>query len=285
MSRSSEQEPKGVRIIINGEEVDPNNLPPNLIKPKKGDKGGKDKKGSSGCSSLIGCLIGFVIVASIGCGVMAAVSAIFNINIPFMNTLMTAFTGIEAEKTEPIKTDASNFDPFVGLAQAQELAGPDAELISISALYVRSDGTMDLHASYNPSVDYEFIRKIPRPENAPPVGVAGSTNGQWYEPITIDAYRPGTRRSVSITSGGSRVSYSYVNEGMVRDVDSPTTTLPGKVIPAPRCTMQELWETALRKDAPADAVAIIDYDEEGYSFNISGVLYLNFTVDCKLKDS
>jgi hypothetical protein len=284
MSKFSSNDPNRVRVVINGEEVDPSNLPQDLIKLKKGKNQG-GSSGSSGCSSLIGCLVTLVIVASIGCGVLAAASAIFNFNIPFMNDIMTALTGIEAPKTQPLTTDPNNFDPFVGLEQAREFAGPDALLISISADYVRSDGTMDLNASYKPApnTEYEFVRKVPRPEDAPPVGVAGSTNGQWYEPITIEVYRPGSRRHVTVMSGGSSASYDYTNEGMIREKDNPTTSISGEIIDDPQCTMKELWSIALENGAPSDAVAIIEYDSYGYDFNISGVVYLEFTANCKLK--
>jgi hypothetical protein len=281
MAKFNSDDPNRVRIIINGEEVDPNNLPPNLI----GDKSKRaPKKGTGLGCAILSFLMVLLTVGSIGFGVLAGVSAIFGINFPILTTIMTALTGVEAEQTQPIKTDANNFDPFVGLAQAQELAGPDALLVEITAYYVRSDGTMDLYASYSPRVNYEFVRKIPRPEDAPPVGVAGSTNGQWYEPITVEVYKPGSHRSVSTISGGSRVSYSYVNEGMVRDKDSPTTSEPGEILPVPECTTQQLWEMALRKDAPRDAVASITYDADGYDFNITSVISLEFTSNCKLSD-
>lgn len=282
MSKFSGDDPDRVRIVINGKEVDPNNLPPNQLKMKKGGGG----KGSSGCSSIFGCLISIIIIGSIGFGVLTAASAIFNFNIPFMNSIMTALTGVEAPQTQPLTTDPNNYDPFIGLEQARALAGEDAMLISINAYYVRSDGTMDLNASYTPAprTEYKFVRKVARPEDAPPVGVAGSTNGQWYEPLTIEVYRPGSRRHVSITSGGSRVSFDYTNEGMVRDVDSPTTSLSGEIVEDPKCATKQLWSIALENDAPQDAVAIIEYDADGYDFNISGVVYLEFTPDCKLED-
>ena len=282
MSKFSGDDPDRVRIVINGQEVDPNNLPSNQLKMKKGGDG--KKGGSSGCSSIFGCLMSIIVIGSIGFGLMAAVSAIFNINIPFMNNIMTALTGVEAPQTQPLTTDPNNFDPFIGLEQARALAGENARLISINAYYVRSDGTMDLNASYTPRTNYEFVREIPRPEDAPPVGVAGSTNGQWYEPLTIEVYRPGSRRYVSITSGGSRVSFDYTNEGMVRDVDSPTTSFSGELVDDPTCTTKQLWAIALENDAPQDAVATITYDVDGYDFNISGVVHLDFTPNCKLED-
>jgi hypothetical protein len=281
---SSDNDNDRVRIIINGEEVDPNNLPPNLIGKNKNGK--SDKGGSSCLGSCFGLGITLIIVGSILCGVLAAASAIFNFNIPFMNEVMTALTGIQAPKTQSLKADPNNFDPFVGLTQAQAFAGADAKLVSMSISYIRSDGTMDLNASYSPAprVDYKFVREVPRPADAPPVGVAGSTAGPWYEPITIEVYRPGTRRHVSISSGGTRVSFDYTNEGMVRDQDSPTSSSSFNIVKTPECTAKQLWDIALKNDAPIDAVASIEYDTDGYDFNIPGVVYLSFNNNCRLED-
>jgi hypothetical protein len=273
-----------VRIIINGEEVDPNNLPSNLIGK---NKNGKRSSGGSSClSSCFGCGITVVIVGAILCGVLAAASAIFNFNIPFMNEVMTALTGVQAPKTQALQGDPSNYDPIAGLAQVQAFAGADAKLISIDISYIRADGTMDLNASYSPAprVDYKFVREVPRPDDAPPVGVAGSTAGPWYEPITIEVYQPGQRRHVSITSGSSRVSFDYTNEGMVRDVDSPTSSGSFDIVKTPECSIKKLWDIALEHDAPIDAVATISYDSDGYDFNISGVVYLSFNNNCRLSD-
>lgn len=269
-----------MRVMINGEELDPSDLSKTKINIK-GKRGG-----GSGCSTCFGCFIGIIIVASIGIGLLTAVAAIFNFNIPGMDQLITGLTGVEVPKTEALNTDPNAFDPFVGLAQAQALAGEGAEIVSISAYYVRSDGTMDLNADYTPApnVTYEFVRKVDRPADAPPVGVAGSTGGQWYQPIEIDVYKPGSRRHVSVTSGGTRVSYTYTNEGMVREAEDPTSSFSDEIADSPKCTAQQLWSIALENDAPSDAVAIIDYTAEGYTFNISSVVYLQFSSNCKLID-
>lgn len=258
MAKPYRNEPNRVRNI-NGQEVDPNGIDTkNKRDPKKG--------GKYGCA-ILSLLLALVMVGVIG-----------------FSAFVAALTEGQAAQTQPVQTDANNFEPFVGLAQAQALAGPDAFLAEIRAIYVRSDGTMDLYAAYSPSTYYEFVRKIPRPEDAPPVGVTGSTNGQWYEPVTIEVYRPGSHGYVSTFSGGNRVTNSYLNEGMLRTSDTPTTSGPGAFLPDPDCTAQQLWETALKKDAPRDAVAYITYDADGYNFNISGVISLEFTIDCKLKD-
>jgi hypothetical protein len=198
----------------------------------------------------------------------------------------TVSGAIQPPESIPVTGDASEFDPFVALADAQEFAGADAKLATITATYVRADGTMDLTATYTPAprTEYTFLREIPRPADAPPVGVAGSTSGQWYEPISIEAYQPGQVRHVTSTGGGISTSYNYTNQGMIKEVEDPTTTPFDDVAPEPTCKFVDLWKIAMKEGAPEEAVAIIEYDSEGYTFNIIGDTYLRFDHDCKLVD-
>lgn len=248
-----------------------------VIEPRK-----KRRRFSCGCIFTT-----LIIMGSLLIGAVAVYSAVigFTADNP-IGQLFTQLTGVTLPETVAVPGDASRFDPLEGLAAAQALAGEDAQLSGISAYYVRIDGTMDLNAEYSPApyTDYEFLRPVPRPDDAPPVGVAGTTNGQWYEPITVSAYRPGQRRRVTQIGGGVSSSYDYVNQGMTKDVSEPTTSPFGETIEAPTCSFTDFWETALTQDAPRDAVAIIEYDEEGYTFNISGVVYLRFDHDCNLKE-
>jgi hypothetical protein len=264
------------RIIVNGQEIslESGGLTVEPVRRKQGI--------SCGC-----ILLTLTIILPLAVGAVAVYSAIigFTADNPF-SQLFASITGITPPESVEIAGDASRFDPLEGLEQAQALAGEDAQLAAISAYYVRVDGTMDLHADYTPRpyTDYEFLRPIPRPDDAPPVGVGGSTNGQWYEPITVKAYEPGQRRRVTRTGGGISTSYDYVNKGLLKEVSDPTTTPFEDPVELPQCTFVELWEVALTKDAPRDAVAIIEYDVDGYTFNISGVVYLRFDHDCKLQD-
>jgi hypothetical protein len=235
-----------------------------------------------------GCvLLTFVIGIPLLIGVVAVYSAVVGLTADSpLGQLFSQLTGVTLPETVSIQGDVSRFDPLAGLAEAQALAGAEAQLVEISASYVRMDGTMDLNAAYSPapSTDYLFLRPVPRPNDAPPVGVAGTTGGQWYEPITISAYRPGQRRFVSQLSGGVRTSYEYVNRGMTKRVGDPTTSPSGKPIEVPKCSFTDFWQVALTQDAPRDAVAIIEYDEDGYTFMISGHVFLRFDHDCKLKE-
>jgi hypothetical protein len=185
--------------------------------------------------------------------------------------------------TRPLPGDAASFNPITALPDVTAYAGAGAQLVSIDATYVRSDGTLDLTAtSYRPFVTYKFVREVDAPKDAPPVGAAGNSGGQWYEPITIDVYQPGQWRSVSRTGGGVSLKYSYMNKGMERETDDPTSS-PQTILPFPKCSFADLWKQAIQQhEAPKDAVAIIRYERDGYSFTISGIsVFMRFDMDCK----
>ncbi len=191
---------------------------------------------------------------------------------------------LERPETQPIDGDPSRFNPFASYESVAAFAGNGAQLTEITAQYVRADGTMDLNADYTPAPNttYEFVREIPRPADAPPIGVAGTTDGAWYEIVTIRVYEPGQRRRVTRTSSSGNSTYFYTNEGMERTVSTPTTNID-PVLSPPSCAISRLWETAIARGAPADAVAIVDYDEDGYTFNITGVMVLRFNQECTLR--
>lgn len=185
--------------------------------------------------------------------------------------------------TRPVPGDAARFDPVTAYSQVAAYAGEGAELMAISAYYVRADGTMELTAAYSPSprIKYEFVRELSEPPpNAPPIGAGGANTDPWYEPVEVELSKPGQWYSMS----SSRGDYSYVNQGMMRDVSSAVNGLPQPAAAAPTCSFADLWQIALTKDAPAEAVAIIEYDAEGYEFSISGLsVNLEFGTDCKLR--
>ncbi len=187
-------------------------------------------------------------------------------------------TSVLIEETWFVPGDAGRYDPVAGLDAVRQHAGEGAQLLSISAWYVRSDGTLDLSASYNPRVVYNFFRVVPRPADAPPIG-AGGTTGLWYEPVAVNVYRPWTMWNVR----SSNNSYQYLNLGMDRESGSVTSSAPGSLAPEPQCSFAGLWAVALREDAPPDAVAIIEYDAGGYDFRIQDTNYrYSFDLDCNL---
>jgi hypothetical protein len=190
-------------------------------------------------------------------------------------------SGFGLADTRPVPGDSRHFDPIAAYPVIVDYAGGKSNLVSIFALYVRSDGTLDLNASYRPYVTYEFYREMDTPPaDAPPVGAGGTVSGTWYEPVQIRAYEPGQWRRVS----GGGVGYTYMNQGMERDTSSPTTNPSDEFVDMPVCSFKQLWDVALTKDAPKDAVATIEYDIDGYEFRISDTsISLEFDFDCQLK--
>jgi hypothetical protein len=190
-------------------------------------------------------------------------------------------SGFGQADTRPVPGDASRFNPLAALPDIRAYAGEGAQLISIEADYVRSDGTMELTAEYSPSprVEYQFVREMPRPADAPPIGAGGANTGPWYEPITIKAYKPG--QWWNVTRGNSE--YSYMNQGLERETSSPRNDMTDQIVADPSCSFGDFWQVALKKDAPKDAVATINYDQYGYSFSISGLsVDLRFDMTCRL---
>jgi hypothetical protein len=209
----------------------------------------------------------------------AVVVAIFlfvtRVAIPFFET------GGGAMHTRDVPGDPDNFDPIAAFPAVQEYAGENALFVEMRANYVRADGTMELTASYRPrpSVTYEFVQEVPRPDDAPPVGAGGANTGPWYQRVIVEVENPG--QWYSVTSGSSE--YSYKNRGMSRETRSPSTMAYQEAVPPPTCDLATFWEVAQHEDAPMDAVAIITYDADSYTFVISGLsIYLEFDRDCNL---
>jgi hypothetical protein len=187
-------------------------------------------------------------------------------------------TGGGMADTREVPGDATRFDPIANFATIKAYAGSGAQLTGMDAYYVRSDGTLDLTADYYPRVDLDFVIPTTAPANAPPIGAGGSADGEWYIPVEVDIFQPGQWRKVS----SSGRSYTYMNRGMQRDVEEPTSS-ERTILPDPACSFADLWAVALTKDAPSGAVAMIDYDASGYRFYISDVsISLQFDMDCQL---
>jgi hypothetical protein len=78
------------------------------------------------------------------------------------------------------------------------------------------------------------------------------------------------------------VTYSYVNEGMTRDTRDPETIDNPEFLAPPTCDFARLWSVALERGAPADAVASIEYNAEGYEFRIQDTdVRLEFDTNCR----
>ena len=118
---------------------------------------------------------------------------------------------------------------------------------------------MDMGANYDPQVDYRFFRELATPPpNMPPLGSKGVTANPWddMKEVLIQPSR-------MISTGGN-----------VQGLTS---------VPAPKCSMSRLWETAAEKGAPKNAVAIVHLNASGYTFRIKAAeIDLDFDMDCRL---
>jgi hypothetical protein len=195
----------------------------------------------------------------------------------FTNT----FARMMGEETYPLASDPKEFDPFAALDDVRKRVGSQAILVSIEADFVRSDGTMDLTATYSPAprVTYTFVVQLdPPPVDAPPIGAGRAPGDVWLQQVSVVCYEPGQRRSVTRISGGSRSQYTYTNEGMDVDRGSPRMGKLPADIGAPKVSTANLWSSAMAKGAPRDAVSRISFNKDGYEFSVTG-LKVGFELD------
>jgi len=247
---------------------------------------------ASGIKKWIFLSIVMVIVLTLLPGVIIIWSLFGSKDAPFQEIFKNGFSmkGFDAmlvDGNADVPGDPANFDPIKNYEAVRSFAGEGAQLLSMDANLVRSDGTLELTASYKPSptVNYEFVRELQEPpEDAAPLGVAGSSpDGKWYEPVNVTIEQPGQSRHVTKIGGGSNVEGSYSTKGMLKDIGTATGK-PGTIVPAPTCSLADLWQIAIEQGAPKEAVANIDYDGNGYEFDITGTgISLEFGSDCKLK--
>lgn len=168
---------------------------------------------------------------------------------------------------DPILGDVSHFDPIGTYPAIAKYAGSNLQLSSINIYFVRSDGTLDLTASYKPHVYYYFFQNLDTPpSDAPPIGAGGKLNEKWYQPVSVDVRAP--------ENAGDKPS--------VDRYDTKPTNEKQHLISPPTCSLKKFWSVALEKGAPRNAVATVDYNFDGYYFAISDTsLRLEFTADCQ----
>lgn len=223
----------------------------------------KARGSDKGCLAILGLLV-FIALMIFLCG--------------FVPIALTTYFWVE---TETIEGEGNAYDPIAAYDTVSAFAGNNAQLLSIEAYYVRSDGTMDLYAEYFPRVDYEFYTLADSETgNDIPLGAPNSTADAevLYQRVDISVWQPYQMRSVSTSS-----SYTYMHLGMGRDVDEPVRDKPAEPIPAPACHFSDLWATAIAEEnAPENAVAVIQYNQEGYSFYINDTdVRMSFDFDCE----
>lgn len=157
--------------------------------------------------------------------------------------------------------DLRRFDAMAQLPAVSAFAGAGAQLVELRAIGVRADGTVDL--SVEPArgnVRYQFVREVPAPADAPPVGAGGSLDGRYHEEVTVALYQPMFRR---VTSSGAEWDYRHLGMERERTV-SPGA--PPPAAPATSCRLAELWKEL--RGAPASAVALARYADGVWQLDI-----------------
>ena len=240
---------------------------------------GRNKAAKKGCACGVGGCIAFVI------GIAGFVGLIL-----YFTVFSNSCAKMMGEETYPIAGKARSFDPIAEIENIRSKIGAKAVLTEMDASSVRSDGTMDLMAQYKPAptATYRFqlpLDTAPEGQVAPPVGAGRGPDDVWVQDITVRVYEPGMRRHVTRTSGGSRSSYSYTNEGIDVERSTPRMTKIGEGISEVKVDAKEMWEFALKLGAPKDAVASIDIEADEYTFGITGTkIHLRWDADGKLMD-
>ncbi|MBC8065456.1 MAG: hypothetical protein H7Y17_11530 [Chlorobia bacterium] len=213
----------------------------------------------------------------LGCGVCGCLTTIpvFVGAIVYFTVFSNFCARIMGEETHSISGDPKRFDPVAAIPEVRAKVGSKAILVSFNATSVRSDGTMDLNATYSPapSADYSFVvplDKAPEDQTAPPIGAGRGPDDVWIQRVSVKVYQPGQRRHVSRSSGSSRSSYSYTNEGMDVDRHSPRMEKLEKGVTDLKLTPKQMWEIAGKLDANKEAVATIKFAGDHYEFDIVG---------------
>ncbi len=234
---------------------------------------------------LIGCLALSLLLAvglGLGLGLVAGVAGIAGIA-----GLFGHLFGRGDDGTVDPPGDPRAFDPVASYAQVARHAGPGAQLLSFEAWQVGTDGRLDLLAEHRPGpqVRYTFVRETAAPADAPPLGAGAPADGRWWQQVDVRIARPGELHWVQRIGGRGRARYQYVDRGMRREEAAASSSAPGRLAPPPRCALRDLWAAAIARGAPAQAVATIGYDHDGYDFAIAATRWrFAFDTDCRVRE-
>lgn len=190
---------------------------------------------------------------------------------------------IHAQYSAPVPGNLRAFDPITSFGDVQAFAGDGLRFRSLEAEYVSPDGTLDFGASYTPPPHATYIFLQPTTvENAAPVGAGGSATGKWMNAIEVTLGKKGRYAEVSYDSK-MHVDSDFRSRGMDKDIGYPQPDGGEATVPPPVCSFANLWKVAIEKGAPTNAVAKINYDKDGYEFQISTAsVYLEFNTSCQL---
>ncbi len=221
-----------------------------------------------GLGAKIGCLFG-----ALGAVVGVSVAAM-SIFAPHVLTQAVVGSGAVAD-SRPVPGKLTSFDPIAAYAQVSSYAGADAWLLKMDATNVRSDGTLDLSATYEPApnVRYTFARPAPAPKGVGPIGVGNNSGGAYRQELILTAEKP-MRRTVTRYTNGTRTTDRFQTEGLWRDERDPESLAADRAVDlgrvaSPTCSLATLWKVAVEHGVRTDAVARVTYDTSVYSFRIA----------------
>lgn len=171
-------------------------------------------------------------------------------------------------------SDPARFDPVAAYPEVSGFAGRAYDLHSIDAMAVRSDGTVDLTADYGPMVTYRFVGKA---RNTGPVGAPNATMQPFAAVVATDF---GWQEGGQDTRGYQLATFAL---GLHRyDGEFPRAQSASA---PPKCSFADLWKVAIAEGAPAGAVAMIEYEDSSYWFEIEGTEFeIGFDANCKLTE-
>ena len=127
---------------------------------------------------------------------------------------------------------------------------------------------MDLNAGTMPSpaAIYSFVRPAPKK-------VGG------LQTVTVMVAEPWR----NVTQGQGDDASSYLCRGMDRTV-TQAIGAPSGELPAPSCSLAELWKLAIERGANKASLANVLYGPAGYAFMVpSARLAIQFGADCQPK--
>ncbi|TFG62291.1 MAG: hypothetical protein E4H36_08365 [Spirochaetales bacterium] len=170
------------------------------------------------------------------------------------------------------------FNPAASYEKVHKFAGKNTELVSITAYMVKSDGTMDFKAEYNTAAIYTFYRPV-QIEDVKKGGPLGSgikevKRSYTAEKVIVSVSKPHFYTE-TINNGEPTTIY---DPGMNKYSAFNNDDYSGDIIDPPALTFDRLWNPALRRGIPADAVAVITCDKKGYTFRINDT-DINFLFD------
>ena len=183
-----------------------------------------------------------------------------------------------SDDTTEAPGDLRAFNPITAYPAVWQYAGFGAALLEIDARYVRSDGTINAYAEYQPQVSYAFLRPAADAREDLPIGARPPS----WQRVEVLIAKPRTRR---VQEGNS--TYNYRMKGMERSFLA-SSDRRGDVVPPPQCGFAAVWRVAVERGFPSDGVARIRYTREDdlptYTFWVDTVGGIELDADCQLTE-